>query len=868
MPYPKPQASVSAYKLWTAFFAMLCAAIASFPYFFNPLKNPLYAAIGFLGPYCSTMLMLNWEVLIKMSVKGVLGLWIGIANACLVHVIADAADPGQWNRVWSFLLWLPEAWFWSLAFKPMNNKLRDWIMPEGIFVTGTLGAMFYPPGNVYVALAAAGTWATFGFVVMCSVVTILKVTKLLPHSGPGPISAFADAAANVFEQESGRFPDVNMGADVAEAYHKDLEQAVEKLVNIPLPPKVQATAFTITSELASLRDCLSEGEFSEGMIKYVWKPFCADFSNLRITVSQVLRDCANGKAEASSYDLSEQAKHCQEYLLECIAESNAECARGHTQFPSAAELLRFHYAVGTMLYVAILTENFRKALVEEVIEETKQKKLQSQETAGMATVRISKKIWKAAVNWWKKPFWLDNEGTYSFWDRYQYAIRQQVCYFIIAFPLVIGTAYSNNVAFHGFWSIIPTFVCFMPTAGATLVKGNYRIIGTFLGACMALACVAINPHNKPAWFCELLLLMFSAKLVSLYEPIWYAGWMYSLTWHIVGFTSVQAPLSDDVMLKQAGWRFIFTFGGTLATSFIAATFFPDMACKKLNKLSAETMLKISKKVSKSLDDMVRTKSGLSDTVAGKFVTQSSGAMYAEEDILDTSVFQNIVRMHALAADAKPEVIVYSKIPHAVPKVSKEVLRNQEAIKTVLTYSINLYNSALVTSLVSHPILSDTESYNRFARILHPMWEKIAEFSEALRVSATRISERLASQNEVDDLEGMPDDVHVTIQQFIDKFLDIRERFVAAMLERGDIPASLRTEQCFELYHTFYALGKFAEKWNNLEGSLLHREPSAGELTTLAAIDAAEKNKSRPALVGESEDMTSVESYSSMTESSD
>ncbi|EER11244.1 hypothetical protein Pmar_PMAR014545 [Perkinsus marinus ATCC 50983] len=377
MTYPIPQPSVSAYKLWTAFFAMICAAIASFPYFFNPAKNQLYATIGFLAPYCATMFMLNWEVLMVMSVKGILGLWIGIGNACLIHVIASAIDDGPWCRLWSFLLFLPESWFWALAFKPTNTKLNDWIMPEGIFVTATLGGMFYPPGDLYMALAVAGIWATFGFVVMCSVVTILKVTHLLPQQGPSPISQFADAVANVFEHESGRFPDVTFGCEASAAYYNDLDVAVEKLVSVALPPKIQATAFTISSELDSLRDCLAEGEFSQAMIDYVWKPFCAEFTHLRIAVSQALRDCANGNAEVGCYDLDDRARRCQSYLLKCIAESNAECARGHIEPPSASELLRFHYAVGTMIYVAILTETFRKALIEEIIEATRQKKLQN-----------------------------------------------------------------------------------------------------------------------------------------------------------------------------------------------------------------------------------------------------------------------------------------------------------------------------------------------------------------------------------------------------------------------------------------------------------------------------------------------------------
>ncbi|KAF4726761.1 hypothetical protein FOZ63_010029 [Perkinsus olseni] len=99
---------------------------------------------------------------------------------------------------------------------------------------------------------------------------------------------------------------------------------------------------------------------------------------------------------------------------------------------------------------------------------------------------------------------------------------------------------------------------------------------------------------------------------------------------------------------------------------------------------------------------------------------------------------------------------------------------------------------------------------------------------------------------------MPDDLHVTIHKFIDNFFDIRERFVTAVLEKGEIPASLRTEQCFQLYHTFYSLGKFAEKWNALKGSLLNREvpgtpggPPSGELTTLGVIEAAEKERGSP-----------------------
>ncbi|KAF4686267.1 hypothetical protein FOZ60_005461 [Perkinsus olseni] len=329
---------------------------------------------------------------------------------------------------------------------------------------------------------------------------------------------------------------------------------------------------------------------------------------------------------------------------------------------------------------------------------------------------------------------------------------------------------------------------------------------------------------------------FSAKLVSLYK----------------GICSVQAPLGDDTMLKQAAWRFIFTFGGTLATSFFSACFFPDMASRRLRRVSADTLVQISKKLSKALDDMVRTRSATSESAGRRRVedatttTTTSSSLYSEEALLDLNIFKNVATMHDLAADAKPEVVVYGKIPHAIPKVSKDVLRAQGAIDLVVKYSVSLYNSVLVTTLDSHPILADSDSVNRFSRFLRPMWEKVSQFSEALRVSARRMNDRLTGGAVDDGQQGMPDDLHVTIQHFIDNFLDIRERFVTAVLGRGEIPESLRTEQCFQLYHTAYALGKFAEKWNALEGSLLNREvPPSGELTTLAVIEAAEKERGSP-----------------------
>ncbi|KAF4701620.1 hypothetical protein FOZ63_006711 [Perkinsus olseni] len=324
--------------------------------------------------------------------------------------------------------------------------------------------------------------------------------------------------------------------------------------------------------------------------------------------------------------------------------------------------------------------------------------------------------------------------------------------------------------------------------------------------------------------------------------------MYSITWHIVGFSSVQAPLGDDTMLKQAAWRFIFTFGGTLATSFFSACFFPDMASRRLRRVSADTVVQISKKLSKSLDDMVRTRSATSESAGRRRVegaTTTSSSLYSEEALLDLNIFKNVATMHDLAADAKPEVVVYGKIPRAIPKVSKDVLRAQGAIDLVVKYSVSLYNSVLITTLDSHPILADSDSVDRFSRFLRPMWEKVSQFSEALRVSARRMNDRLIGGAVDDGQQGMPDDLHVTIQQFIDNFLDIRERFVTAVLERGEIPESLRTEQCFQLYHTAYALGKFAEKWNALEGSLMNREVPSGELTTLAVIEAAEKERGSP-----------------------
>ncbi|KAF4657499.1 hypothetical protein FOL47_008409 [Perkinsus chesapeaki] len=110
-----------------------------------------------------------------------------------------------------------------------------------------------------------------------------------------------------------------------------------------------------------------------------------------------------------------------------------------------------------------------------------------------------KVIGGAVKKWLKRPLFNDLHGYSDLISRMRIPVRTALSMSIVCTMLVLWGNYSENVRLHGFWAVIPQYVLYLPTAGATLLKGTKRIIGTLLGGALAVLCLYLHPDNMAAF---------------------------------------------------------------------------------------------------------------------------------------------------------------------------------------------------------------------------------------------------------------------------------------------------------------------------------------------------------------------------------
>ncbi|EER01731.1 hypothetical protein Pmar_PMAR008197 [Perkinsus marinus ATCC 50983] len=261
-------------------------------------------------------------------------------------------------------------------------------------------------------------------------------------------------------------------------------------------------------------------------------------------------------------------------------------------------------------------------------------------------------MWRGMVAWFKKPFFYDIKKKSDIWRRFIFPLRFSLTLFAVAISMIVWGMYSETVRLHGFWAVIPVYVSFLPTAGASLLKGTRRICGTLLGGIASVICIFANPGNKAAFFCEMILVVFMGRLAQCDTRVGYAGSILT-----PGETQTQ-------MLLTALWRFIFTTCGVLITSFSSCFIFPEFAASKLDRASARMLEKVADRVLSALDvfhGQLKALSEGNDSSADDDQTVTSTIISDDREAFGVEDFQSMAERSSLLDDAKMEAIVFGKI---------------------------------------------------------------------------------------------------------------------------------------------------------------------------------------------------------------
>lgn len=140
--------------------------------------------------------------------------------------------------------------------------------------------------------------------------------------------------------------------------------------------------------------------------------------------------------------------------------------------------------------------------------------------------------------------------------------------------LAISTVYPDTVGEYGFWIMMPFFFCMLNTIGGSVIKGTRRVVGTILGALVAMLCAEINgAGNTTALALELCILTYLGKLASLHSDVGYAGQVFAFTWMILLLACTECSTVTDVLTPVIS-RSYMTVIGVIAAIGMSATVLP------------------------------------------------------------------------------------------------------------------------------------------------------------------------------------------------------------------------------------------------------------------------------------------------------
>ncbi|KAF4651593.1 hypothetical protein FOL47_000294 [Perkinsus chesapeaki] len=689
---------------------------------------------------------------------------------------------------------IPFVFLISLGYRGLGCKLTlAWAVEPCTIQVFTAVAFYnhypYIEATYMAALATITTTATF--VLVC----ILHEAGLIPTTGLSPVEKFTFATADLYSAV--------VDSATSKATQKSLsaastqfDMAFHALIASNLPVELQGSAWKIASLLLSLRRTLNENPLTGASVACWWNPIAGQVNQLRCSTVAALRSaspnpkCREIEDDANMDDLEILGKSLRKRVSEIEHKSAGRQVSN--------ELVRFESIMAALIDLAYEVSEFCKS--------NRECQKNSQRRSDKS-VSIPKRIQQwcrdevdSFVHWWKAPLFADIKEGLSVRDRLLFVLRVSICISIAAVVMVIISWYSPIAKTYFTYLLAPLYMCNLPTAGATLLKGTRRIIGTFAGCVLVVACTAANPHILQAWILELWIISYIGILVSLNPKFGYAGLLFILAWVSVGFNNgVYTNDRPEEMFLTAAWRMGLTLGGVIAVDLASLVIFPQFASAQLRDISARAIREAANSVSYAIA-----------LVTDPDEDSLDKALHGRQQ-LGPKIFKYSSKRNALRGDALAEVAVYGKL-HMVPVNCKKILENHWKITQMTSTAVVLYDALVAAAQTEH-----AEVQNVLVSVRPAMLKMLV----ALNTSASRIYDDLAHDKVKQPVSISPDeDVNLVMQQCSEVFHDACDKLLAHESSSDEIGYCLRVE----IIQMLYALSLFVEDWTALEESLLDIAP--------------------------------------------
>ncbi|CAE6416781.1 unnamed protein product [Rhizoctonia solani] len=175
----------------------------------------------------------------------------------------------------------------------------------------------------------------------------------------------------------------------------------------------------------------------------------------------------------------------------------------------------------------------------------------------------------------------------------KYSIKTGMAVSILAAPAFIESTRETFMEYRGEWALISCFVVLSPTVGATNFLSLHRIMGTFIGATVAVVVFTLFRH-QPAM---LVLCSFVYSLPCFYYIVNYpqyatSGRFVLLTYNLTCLFSYNSRDDDIPVLTVAQHRATAVTIGVIWAFFVSRYWWPFEARRELGRVLSEFCLNI------------------------------------------------------------------------------------------------------------------------------------------------------------------------------------------------------------------------------------------------------------------------------------
>ncbi|KAF4694391.1 Aluminum-activated malate transporter 1 [Perkinsus olseni] len=339
----------------------------------------------------------------------------------------------------------------------------------------------------------------------------------------------------------------------------------------------------MVSSLSTLAHAIKHASFSEAAVKELWEPVDHSLNVIRVEVVCRLRPSPDTRV--AKLDLYSLAISLRKKSTDALAAYTIGIESGDMRPISESELARFDFCTREIANYVELVADFLFRV-----------------NNPPSSMKTSWAHFKSSVKKWiKAPLFKQLNPPTPWLVRLAYPIRSGVgaC---VAGWIILGLSETlEPVQDYGLWMMLPCVFCFLPTPGASLVKGTRRVMGTVCAGALAIACVSIHPYNKAAFFVELFVVSFIGKLLKCNPRVDYAGLVFAFTWVIVGLAAgTDTHLEESDMVLRSVYRAILTTCGVILATLISTLMVPEFAYGRLRRATARAIEKQGEMVADSV----------------------------------------------------------------------------------------------------------------------------------------------------------------------------------------------------------------------------------------------------------------------------